>query len=527
MCTGAVELLPLDDGCKINYVPAVVVDEHKRRLVRIARPDFRHDFSTFSHHDCSCNQVVSLRNRVLNRVPAPTDRGVRGLRKQARILGRFLPKAIPLEIMAMPNSYSGAKKARYTRAAHDVLNFGSTRKDARVKMFVKCENIKFSQAKCNPPPRAIQFRDPKYAVQIGRYLKAIEHHLYTLCGDGKSLPKSRIIGKGLSSAQRGEALRRKMARFIDPVVVSLDGSRFDSHVGVSQLQVEHLVYLIMCKDRLFAKLLSWQLANQGTTSKGIRYRTRGKRMSGDMNTALGNCIIMVLMVMDFMQGKTYDMFDDGDDCLLIIERALLPWVLANVKAQFLEYGHEVKIEHVAYSLEEVEWCQSHPVRINDDVVKFVRYPWKVFSTAMSGVKYFVDVGARRKLINTIGMAELILNLGVPVLQEYAIALMRNASTDKSIAFDQIDSMYYRVHRELQALNLKHLVKIDPHPVTDVARLSYAKAFGVSVTEQLQMESCLRRWVFVINDTKEENPVLNVTSWTLSKRYTAENYSLGE
>lgn len=417
---------------------------------------------------------------------------------------KLLPCVTPDDYYVLPQYYSGSKRARYTQATDQVIQEGVTRKDSHVKMFVKFEKLD-GDVKINPDPRAIQFRDPKYCVEVAKYLKPCEHAIYLLHGDGTILPRSRVIGKGLSSNERGQLLHKKLLDFDNPVVLSLDASRFDQHCDVELLKLEHSFYTHMCYDPWFAQLLSWQLLNYGRTSKGLKYIARGKRMSGDMNTALGNCLLMVLMVSTFMRGKKYDILDDGDDCLLIVEKELVPWVRENIQATFLTYGHELKIEHEAETIEEVEWCQGHPVEYRPGKYKFVRDPAKVISGALIGSKYFVSEGARAKLINTIGMAELILNLGVPVLQEYALALCRNASTSKSIEFDEIDSMYYRLHRELRRMNLRQLERVAPKPITSEARLSFAKAFSIDVTEQLAMEEFFRCWNFPIQGCVELGP----------------------
>jgi hypothetical protein len=317
--------------------------------VRIARLVGDRTWLPFAHHNCRCNQLIALRNRVLGEVPRPTHEGLVLLRDQAKRIRRLLPKVGPIDLHEVALHYGGGKRARYERAAADVLANGLTPRDARITCFVKFEKLN-SESKTNPDPRAIQFRDPRYGVSLARFLKPMEPHLYQLCGDGRTLPSTRVIGKGLSQVERAMLLRAKMASFASPVVVSLDASRFDQHVDIHLLRIEHSFYRHMASNAPeLSRLLSWQLYNRGSTHSGVQYRTRGKRMSGDMNTALGNCILMVLMVSTFMRGHRYDILDDGDDCLLICESGLLPWVLENVQDTFLQFGMEIKVEKVAHT----------------------------------------------------------------------------------------------------------------------------------------------------------------------------------
>jgi hypothetical protein len=356
---------------------------------------------------------------------------------------------------------------------------------------------------------------------VARYLKPCEKAIYRLRGDGKVLPSTRVIGKGLCMTERGNLLRNKLRAFNKPKILSLDASRFDQHVDVKLLEIEHSFYTHMCSDPWFAQLLSWQLVNHGVSSKGIRYTTLGKRMSGDMNTALGNCLLMVLMVSTFMVGRKYDMLDDGDDCLLIIEEEDLNWVVDNIHSEFLSYGHEIKIDNVADVMEGVQWCQGKPVEYKVGQYKFVRDVNKVLSSSLIGVKYIDNAGSRRKLVNSIGMGELILNLGIPVLQEYALSLMRNADTNQFIRLDETDASYFRLHRELKRMNMKCLARVEPKPISAVARLSFSEAFGIDIPTQLMLENFLRTWKINFSGCELIPEDLDPFTWSVNSLYTSE------
>lgn len=70
-------------------------------------------------------------------------------------------------------------------------------------------------------------------------------------------------------------------------------------MSVQALKWEHSIYNAMFRSDELAELLGWQLTNKGfarTTDGLIKYEVKGCRMSGDMNTALGNCMIMCALV---------------------------------------------------------------------------------------------------------------------------------------------------------------------------------------------------------------------------------------
>lgn len=508
-------MIPEDDGC-----------QHGRRIVRVATPVLNDQvFQPFLHHDCIHNQLVSIHNRVCGLVPEPNAAGLASLRKAANHMINRLPTTIPEDYYVMPMRYGGSKRTRYLQATDEVMHFGFDRKDASVKMFVKSEKLQPDDAKPNPDPRAIQFRNAKYCVEISRFLKPIEEHLYHFDGASKGVPRTRNVAKGLNQVERAQAMRQKLAHFTNPVVVELDASRFDQHVSKALLQIEHFVYYSKCPDPFFEWLCSMQLMNKCTSSRGIKYSTKGKRMSGDMNTALGNCVLMLLMLIAMMEWcSKWDCFDDGDDVELIIEKRDLPRVMREVHTKFLSYGMEVKVENVAHSLFDINFCQSKVIEFAPGEFKFTRNPWKVISCALAGVKYYNQDGARAKLLHTIGLCELILNLGVPVLQEFALAVLRNCGTDETLNLPPDGSLMSRVRRELRALGLKQIERVEPQPIHEVARHTFQLAFDVSPHRQVQMEDYLRSWRFELSGVVLLPDEWEVPTWDFSPADTPELYT---
>lgn len=426
----------------------------------------------------------------------------------ARRICNRLPRMQPETLEQFCSRFTGCRRARYERAALDYKMRGISKRDANVTMFVKMERLN-PEKKVNPDPRAIQFRTQVYCVALGRHLKPLEHYLYELKGDGKLLPSSRVIGKGLNMTKRAMLAREKWFKFQSPCVVSLDASRFDKHVSLEMLQIEHSVYKAMNHDPEFAKLLSWQLNNKGRSDTGIKYKCRGRRMSGDMNTALGNCIIMVLMVACFMEGRKYDILDDGDDVLLFIEKRDLNYVVENVKITFAGWGFDMKIESIAHHFTHIDWCQSNPIEVIPGVWKFIRHPRKVLSCAATGFKY-IGKRDRRKLLYTIGECEASLNAGVPVLQEFARALRRGSGVTKGIELTYSDSFYHRMKDEV--------INSAGAEVTLKARLDFQDAFGVDIQRQLAVEDYFARWKFIIDG--EQDLVADLDSmWTRIYGYT--------
>lgn len=517
VCTGSKKLAPIAKGNSVSEPEVCTRKMHSRKWTRVACADvgYARAVAPFIHSNCSANQYIALRNRVLAEVPRPTAVGLSELRETLKLLKPLLHKTVPLTPVEFANTYVGRRRARYLFGAEQYTREGIKKSDARVSMFVKDERIPLNPLKPKPDPRAIQFRGAKYCVALGRHLKPLEHQIYDLKGDGVFLPPTRLIGKGLSQGQRAMLLKRKWNSIADPVCVSLDASRFDMHCDEHLLEIEHEFYKCCNSDPEFATLLRYQLLNSGRTREGMKYKCRGKRMSGDMNTALGNCVNMILMVATFCRllGIKFELIDDGDDCLLIISRSDLRVVLDNVHAMFLEYGHEIKVENVAFDFESIVWCQCSPIQLADNTWTLVRNPWKCLMNALGGPKWAsMPTWLRRKMCYTIGSAELALSLGVPILQDFALALMRNSGTEQLVGDGHEDFLTFRLLGALKSMKEKHLLKYEPKPITDLARISFFKAFALTTAQQLDIEENLRTWVFDLEGDVSVGIDIDVDAW---------------
>lgn len=457
----------------------------ERRKITRQLPSVSGLWAPYTHRDCTCNEFVAIRNRVVGAVPEPTEEGLKLLAAEARRVSKSLPTISPMTRESFVNHYSGRNKSRYQNAVDSLEREPlDLRKDSLVKAFVKAEKFAPS-GKVNPDPRMIQARSPRYNVEVGRYLKVIEHHLYRL-KSSKGLP---LLGKGLTMAQRGTYLKEMWDTYREPVCVSYDGSRWDQHISREVLEIEHQVYLQSCPDEYFAALLKQQLNNRCITSRGWRYKTRGKRMSGDMNTALGNCLLMIIMVRAAMReiGVLHDLFDDGDDVLVIFEKEHLDRVQARIPGLFLSFGQEVKVENIATKFEDIEWCQAKPV-LGPAGYQMVANWRKVLSQSAAGVRYWHEDKTRFDMGHSVGQCILAMYQGIPILQKYGERLCSQGKLNRDI-FDS-DWMFKLGYKRTGMTNLGNLGTTE---VTAETRASFAAAFGIDEIEQHLIEEQLEHW----------------------------------
>lgn len=366
------------------------------------------------------------------------------------------------------------KRKLYARVALELQVKPLERSDACLSTFVKCEKINLSD-KPDPAPRVIQPRNPRYNVAVGRWFRPMEHRIYRAIADVYGGP---TVMKGYNASQTASHIRDMWDEFDDPVGVGLDASRFDQHVSVDALQWEHSVYLRLVpksERKKFAEYLTWQVQNKGKARAkdgSVQYEVMGRRMSGDMNTALGNCLLMCALVHTFMGGIKHRLANNGDDCMVICERKDLVR-FQKCQSWFLTYGFNMKMEDPVHVFEDIEFCQCHPVLVGG-YWRMVRNLRTSLSKDAIVPRPFDSVAAIRKHLSTLGECGLAIGSGVPVIQAYYKALLRHGSTSGT-------------HEVCGMSNMAKGMLAVESTVDDSTRHSFWLAFGITPDHQLLLE----------------------------------------
>lgn len=269
----------------------------------------------------------------------------------------------PLSDEGFISMYSGSKKKRYQSACDSLVRDPVVPRDAHITAFVKVEKINFS-AKCDPCPRVIQPRSFRYGAALGKHIKHVEKPLFEVIDDIFGGP---TVLKGYDCIGMARALRGMWDEFESPVAVGLDASRFDQHCSKEILEWEHSIWNMLVADKKSTKqLLAMQLYNKGfgyLDEGKIKYSTVGCRMSGDMNTSSGNCLLMCAMVWTYLKKHNVPKFrlaNNGDDCVIVCERRHLAR-LNNIANWFIGVGYTMKVETPVYDFEKIQFCQTNPV----------------------------------------------------------------------------------------------------------------------------------------------------------------------
>jgi len=405
-----------------------------------------------------------------------------GLEQQAIAVGKVSPISDE-EFLAF---YGGAKRRCYEAAIESFLGRPLDERDCWVKVFTKDEYRKPGGA-----PRAIQPRSPRYNVKLGRYLKHIEHTIF--CSIDKVFDPTgehRTVAKGMNTIERGNAIASMWSRFANPVAVGLDASRFDQHINRLLLEYEHSIYHMFVEGEgtdlpSLAELLSHQLVNKGVyhgKDGKIKYTVHGCRMSGDMNTSLGNVIIMCTLMYAYFEHKgmldRVLLLNDGDDCVIIMDEKDLTQFRNGLQDWFLEMGLTMEYDGVYTELETVEFCQSRPVKHAEHGYHLVPRPSKRLYSDLISTKQLSSKKVYEKQIGAIAGCGLALSGGLPVYQSFYRWLGRGATPWVPGQGDY----YYKYRQEL--IDRMSTKQREP---TDEERASFYLAFGIPPDHQLTLE----------------------------------------
>lgn len=401
-------------------------------------------------------------------------------------LVRHLPSTTPVTHEQFVGFYRGRKRVVYQKALESLQITGISRRDFRIKAFVKAEKGKPGSA-----PRVIQPRDPRCNVEIGVYLKPIEEQVYEAIGKVYGEP---TVMKGYNAKGVARHLRTKWARFKKPIAIPLDAHRFDQHVRQSALKWEHRVYL-ECFLRKHRAKLAWllrnQLVNKGTgyCSDGkLKYTVQGGRMSGDMNTALGNCLDMCALIWAYAQFKGIDisLVNNGDDCSVIMEACFEQHFLHGLPAWFEAMGFTMTVDKTARCFEHIEFCQAHPIFDGHEWV-MVRNLRAFTKDAMSLIP--VQTAPTLKYwLGAVGDAGMHLTGGIPIWQEYYAWYQRSAGDLSSKrkrrgAVRMYDQSAFETGMMMMAKGMtRRYGEVAPE-----ARLSFWLATGIIPDHQIALE----------------------------------------
>lgn len=443
------------------------------------------------HNNSLCNMVRAVAERVLYSVVdgeyvekiQPDNGEVRrrlGYFRQLVKTRTVVPAKVPLH--KVPGLYTGRHRTRAEQAVESLEIRPIEKRDANVKPFVKGNEKTLKPG--DPLPRLIQCRTPRYVVSCAQYLKRLEKPIFAAIAD---IWDEVTVAKGLNADETGRLAKQKYDKYQDCAMIGLDASKFDKHVSFEMLRdFEHACYTdLFPNEPELRTLLSWQLYNKGVgrTPQGtVHYTARGCRMSGDINTSLGNCLIMCAMVHAYARhtGVRLSLLNNGDDCVVFMEKRDTTRFSDGLDLWFAGLGFIMVAEAPVFDLEKMVFCQCQPVWV-DGNYRMMRDPRVA---AAKDCRTVVDISTPKglaKWAQCVGDCGAALTDGLPVSRAYYSAMQRLGGGVKSniaLATGMESGMAFLARR----MNDKS------RQISSHTRYSFWLAFGIVPDLQRRLES---------------------------------------
>lgn len=375
-------------------------------------------------------------------------------------------------------TYQGRKRRVYQEAYRSLQEDPLGTHDSKLRSFVKFEKQDVGKA-----PRIINPRSPRFNLVLGTYLKRAEHKCFRAINKVFGRRTFATVIKGLNADDSAAVLRAKWGVFENPVAVGADAEKFDMHVSQEALKYEHSFYEDMFPGDCRLKwLLKQQLVNRGkavVADGTVEFEIKGTRSSGDLNTSLGNCIIMCALMWAYAREKGIDveLANNGDDCVIFMEQRDLERFREGFSEWFKAKGFAMVTEEPVTEFEQIEFCQTRPVELSTGW-RMVRN-WKaVVEKDPMCLIPVPNTNVYRKWLDAVGTCGGVLAQGVPVLSAF-YATMKRAGLPCGKLINEV----YKNRSQLQLGVGVAAAEIDAR-----SRVSFYYAFGITPDEQLQIEN---------------------------------------
>lgn len=208
-------------------------------------------------------------------------------------------------------------------------------------------------------------------------------------------------------------------------------------------------------------------------------------MSGDVNTALGNVVVMTGCMYTYAKihvNTPFEFTDEGDDCFPIMNaKHRHQW--ASLSSVYRLYGFELRIDGEVSSIYDIRYCQTAPIMVGNEW-RVIRVWEGVFTKDATCL-----VGRTREeflvWLNEVGTSGSILNDGIPVFAElYALYKRMGVRGDLTLA--QASDMAFSGLKQLaRGMEVKGLT------ISHDARLQFYLITGVPPEAQMAIENEIR------------------------------------
>jgi len=414
--------------------------------------------------------VAGVCKRIAGQCPQPRPELLTGLREFARtwVRANLVPidegADVSVESWLANSNYSPTRvrqiKHRYQQMYNGCIH-PSSRRSRVVKCFVKDESyIGYKHL------RSIYARVDDTKLAIGPYFKHMERMVYA----------NRHFVKHVPVKDRAELLHERFK--YSSRVVGSDYSSYEKHFDLDTFTIELELYSYMLTNIPQGK---WILEMISGVLRGMNYckyttvsmELPSGRMSGEMNTSLGNGFVNLMLFLYVNQtlGNTnVDCLVEGDDLVGTYEGQELTPV------HYQQLGYTIVLKQYR-SASEASFCGL--VHDEEDQIS-VADPTKIMLTIGWTSTRYIDApnSTLIKLLRAKGYSTLYQYAGAPIIQSLANYILR--VTKGSTYKIPVEWTFWQ-QKNIFSTNVK--VKV----VGIRTRMLVERVFGYSITEQLDLE----------------------------------------
>lgn len=403
--------------------------------------------------------------------------------------------------LVMANTRSSIKK-RYRRAYYNIVNGRVVYNDmlARGKSFVKYEKIPLGKYYDGKPPRLIQHRSFEYLYLFKSFILSYDLALknHDLKFNGQDVKT--IFSKLNNESGVATALKSNWDSFKTPIAVCIDHSKFDGHVSLELLQAARKYWKSLFGSKLLDRMLKDQQLNKVNSKNGLFYKVKATRLSGEYTTSDENSILNYAMLAVWVKSSGIEDFRitvNGDDSVVMVE--LIDQHRLKDLSFFRNFNMETEVDRIVTDFNKITFCQASPILVGDHYT-MIKDPSRTISRSC------VTNYSHRQHINTLltasGLCELAQNSGVPIMQEFALTLMRCGLLSKP--WSAVDKIPARGHSSISEVN----------DITEETRNQFDIAFGIHKIQQYSAEAGLAGTVILNPNSIKQTDSLDLDKFLI-------------
>jgi len=448
------------------------------------------------------NSVNNLHAAILGRVyfvkdggefkKPPVPRDLKPFKKFLRKLRHKVNYGGRMSYFDYANTRAGPKKQAYLREVETLHERIITWRDELAKFFIKDELMALEPDGLGgwiyKTPRVIRPQSVVINLLLGVHIAPLEKAVYRALDRclARNSNVRRTVTKAMNVVQIGETIKEKWDQFDDPICVQLDCSRFSQHVsvGIHDAITDFLVSVPgestdegkdLRKQMNRARTVRWVAkARDGA----LRGEVTGTLSDGVVFTSLFGVLTMCAMVDDACTraGIKREMFSAGDDTNIICEKIHWALIKPHLEQVAADYGFNIKVEGTSSTIEGITFCRMQPV-FDGATWRMVREPLDSMTRDGMTVKPVPNEAIWDELRAAKAHCGTALTSGMPVLQAFYDMLGRGTTGFKESRIDQHSGMV-RMSKGLESKQ---------NFVSDEARLSFFRAFGIDPERQIALE----------------------------------------